>query len=433
MKASITTLTICLLLTVTKSNAQWQETSLRTDVNSSYWITKLYYDNDIFWAGSRSRVYKSEDKGKSWSEVTSGGINVTQTDVKDIIKLGDYVYVAFGGNGNKQIYRTNNAGQTWSLDTAGHTPFQHVTNFYTHQDYVVAKLETNFVLYKKNADAQWTTLSVPESRFNTPATIFSKGDTLILTSGQPAPAMALTTDMGQNWTVRATDWGPVLPANGDWTFGVWHGKHNKQQMFGTHRGFTTTTPLKYIYHFINTYDGMETFDTVSFNSSGLVTMWLHNDDVYAGFQRSNSELANRIMHSADKGQSWTDITGNMLDFVQFNHLPVSSVEVIDGVVFVAGNQDGVLSHGNAVSIDKRDSEALGITVYPNPAQRVIAIAGATPGTRMEIRNSLGQVQFHSTLQQANAYIDVSALGSGLYIINFTTKDGKTANTKFVKE
>lgn len=430
MKAPICTLVIT-VLSVLQANAQWRETSLKTDVNSNNGITKLYYDNDVFWAGSRSRVYKSEDKGNSWTNVSTG-IDVLQTDVKDIIKLDNYVYVAFGGNGNKQIYRTNNNGQSWSLDSAGHTQFQHVTNFYTHQDYVVAKLETNFVLFKKNTDSEWSTFSIPDTRFNTPQTIFSKGDTLVLTSGQSTPGMALTTDMGQTWTFRNTNWGADLPANGDWTFGVWHGKQNKQQMFGTHRGFTTSPPLQYIYHFVNSYDGMQSFDTISFNSSGLVNMWLQDDDLYAGFIRSNSELENRIMHSSNRGQSWTDITGNMLDFVQFKHLPVSCIEVIDGVVFVAGNQNGVLTNGTTVGISNKQQNKSSISVYPNPTKNSIMVKGIERNSEISIFNALGQSVYHSKNLQAQS-IDVSLLPLGIYVLHCQDIDGSMTQTIFVKE
>ena len=412
-----------LLLSASAVSAQWQETSLRTTVNSTSGISTLYYDGNILWAGSLSRVFKSENKGETWTETTSGGINVLQTNVQAIIRLDDYVYVAFGGNGNKQIYRTNDEGKTWELDMDGYSQSQHVTHFYTHKEFVVAKLETNNVLYKKNSDTEWSKLDVQDSRFNTPVTIFSRGDSLVLTSGQNGPAIALTDDMGETWTYRTVDWGNDLPSNGDWMSNVWHGKHDKSQMYGVHRGFTTTPRLAYVYSFVKSGDAMNSFGVVTGHESygsTLNTMWISDNDVYMAFSKSV------VIRSTDGGQTWIDLSNNILSFVQYTHLPVTAMEVIDGRLFVAGNQNGVLVYESEVTSMADLSYGNSISFYPSPASEIVTVENLPAGSDLSILDISGNEVYNTTTSDSNITINISGLDNGLYILRAGNKDNITS-------
>lgn len=417
---------LSLLIVTLNANAQWQETSLRTTVNSSHFISKLYYDGNVLWAGSLARIYKSEDKGSTWTEV-SAGINAPQATVKDIIKLDNYIYVAFGGNGNRQVYRTNDAGQNWEIDTAGWVGIFFATNLYTYQDYLIAKLETNLILYKKNSDTQWTTLTVPDSRFYSPNTIFSKGDSLVLTSGQSGPALALTTDMGQTWTTRSVTWGLGLPSNGDW-YGantVWHGRYNKEEIFGVFRGFVTTPSLSYVYDFVKTTDGMITFDTIRGYdfSSDINTMWINNQDVFIGFYGSE------VIHSTDGGQTWSDITDNLHSFVQWMHLPIQSLEVVDGNIFLSGNQNGVLMRATTTGI-ANITPTSEITLYPNPASNIVTINHTPIGSMLTITDITGKLVYNTAITNSQHTINTTDFENGVYIIKVIT-DKAILNKKLI--
>jgi photosystem II stability/assembly factor-like uncharacterized protein len=411
---------LVLSLLALSAQAQWSESTLRTTMNSSYMITALHYDGTVLWAGSRSQVYNSLDGGTTWNNV-SAGINALQTDVKAIQKLGNYVYVAFGGNGNKQIYRTQDNGQNWALDTAGHSQFQHVTNFYTHKDYLIAKLETNFILYKKNTDAQWSTLQVPDSRFITPVCVFTKGDTLVIPSGQGTPSMALTTDMGQNWTIRATNWGPDLPANGNLVFNAWLGKYSSQQLFGFHQGFVTTPSLRQVNSFIKSYDGMETFTAISgFDSTETIqAMWAHNNTLFMGQSRSI------VYRSNDGGSTWTNITGNITQFVPFLHLNIIAMELVNGKLFVAGNSNGLLVYETGLVSTPELQPQAGWMVLPNPARDFLKIDHLPNATDVKIFNAYGQMLLHQTNTLGAFETSTANWPRGMYLIQVTAAGRST--------
>lgn len=407
--------------------AQWTESTLRTSMNSTYAITALHYDGTTLWAGSRSQVYNSLDGGTTWNNV-SAGINVLQTDVKAIKKLGNFVYLAFGGNGNKQIYRTQDNGQTWSLDTAGHTPFQHVVEFYTHKDYILARLESNFILYKKNTDPQWSTLNVPDSRFITPVCVMSKGDTLLIPSGQGTPSVALTTDMGQNWTVRNANWGPLLPANGNLVFKAWLGKSNSQQFFGFHQGFITTPSLQQVNNFVKSYDALQTFSIPSgFDpTEGIEAMWLSNNTVFMGQSR------NIVYRSDDAGATWTNITFNIAQLVPFSHYNIKSMELVDGKLFVAGNSNGLLVYETGLVSAPDHQQEPGWSIAPNPARDYLSITNLAKGADVKIFNSYGQLLLHQTNIQGPFLCPTALWPQGLYLV-YVTFGNQTSLQKVLVE
>lgn len=407
----------------TALSAQWHESSFRSSMNNSSTVTTLYYDGTLLWAGSRSQVYNSADKGVSWSNVTSGGITVNQADVKAIIRLNEYVYVAFGGNGNKTIYRSNDNGQSWMPDMEGYTQFQHVTHFYTYNDYIVGKLETNAVLYKKNSDKSWSTLAVPDSRFASPATIFTKGDSLVITSGQSGPAIALTTDMGQNWKIRSTSWGNDIPANGDWHLPVWHGRFNSGQVYGVNRGFVTSPRLEYVYNFVSSDDGMTTFTKKNtfFQTETISTMWIHNNEIFVAYSRSN------VWHSSDGGLTFTDITANLKSFVQYLHLPILSMEVVDNKLFIAGNQNGILVYELVTSVDSHPT--IGVLSTVISGKYLLSTFGES--ALYQIFNLNGKLKYSGQVQGMNQEIDIRHLPGGMYILHVES-EGKTSVHKLIK-
>ncbi|NEN25634.1 T9SS type A sorting domain-containing protein [Cryomorpha ignava] len=74
-----------------------------------------------------------------------------------------------------------------------------------------------------------------------------------------------------------------------------------------------------------------------------------------------------------------------------------------------------------------------IRVYPNPAHEVVYINNASPGTRIDVINAVGQNLGSSILQSNNAKINVSSLPSSVYLLQFTGSDGKMGYARFVKE
>ncbi len=401
-------------------HAQWEQVSMPDTLVGNN-VTKLYYDGSTFWAGGWSRICKSEDKGDSWTSASTG-INVIQGHVKDIIKVDNYVYACFGGNGNHQVYRTNNGGDNWEVDTAGWIGFFYATKLYRHGAYVVALMESNIVLYKTNSDAKWSKLNVPDDRFMTPRTIFSIGDTLVLEDGQNGPALALTTDMGQTWTIRDINWGPGIPENGGFLpTQVFHGKEKTDHIFGVYKGHDgNVTPYKEVFAFLSTTDGMSTFQTVNLgfeNDAPLNTMWINNQDIYVAIQGANSDTLKKILYSNDAGTTWSDRTENMYSFVQYKHLPVSSIEVVNGVVFIAGNQPWILKYGkDNVSTENVYGLKNDVRLHPNPAKDRLILSHLKNGSLLSIMDLSGKVLYQSIATNTYEIVNISNFTNGIYIV-----------------
>ena len=123
------------------------------------------------------------------------------------------------------------------------------------------------------------------------------------------------------------------------------------------------------------------------------------------------------------------------------------MDAIIGVLYYGFNQYAVKPRNNddlvgfSVELDTtdypeivsvQDFKALGMRFYPNPVTSVInvEVENNAQGT-CTVRSLDGRVVAESVLLE-NTTVDVSALMSGLYILEFTSKEGHKASAKFVK-
>jgi len=123
------------------------------------------------------------------------------------------------------------------------------------------------------------------------------------------------------------------------------------------------------------------------------------------------------------------------------------MDAIIGVLYYGFNQYALKPRNNddlvgfSVELDTtdypeivsvQDFKALGMRFYPNPVTSVInvEVENNAQGT-CTVRSLDGRVVAESVLLE-NTKVDVSALMSGLYILEFTSKEGHKASAKFVK-
>ncbi|MFT4061148.1 MAG: T9SS type A sorting domain-containing protein [Edaphocola sp.] len=109
-----------------------------------------------------------------------------------------------------------------------------------------------------------------------------------------------------------------------------------------------------------------------------------------------------------------------------------------GVSIVVYNSCGIIVYykevatgGGGTGIDGIDP-ASSVSIYPNPANESILIEGAGRGTVVALYNAIGQQVLSTTIAQDKQPVDVSGIGSGTYIIRFTTKEGRQGSVKMVK-
>ena len=76
--------------------------------------------------------------------------------------------------------------------------------------------------------------------------------------------------------------------------------------------------------------------------------------------------------------------------------------------------------------------AAAFTIYPNPAQNLITISGATSAAHLIIRNSIGQVVHQQKADAGDTYVDIATWPTGIYSVVADNKKGSTTRT-FVKQ
>lgn len=109
-----------------------------------------------------------------------------------------------------------------------------------------------------------------------------------------------------------------------------------------------------------------------------------------------------------------------------------------GVSIVVYNACGILVHykevttGAGTSVRDRDL-ASAVSIYPNPSSESIIIEGAGQGTAVELFNTIGQRMFGTTVTSERQSIDISSLSNGMYLIHFTTKEGRKGSVKMMKQ
>jgi hypothetical protein len=96
--------------------------------------------------------------------------------------------------------------------------------------------------------------------------------------------------------------------------------------------------------------------------------------------------------------------------------------------------DQTYTYSHMVSVNRQTSEAA--MLFPNPVKSILRVALAQPcdATSYTITDAAGRTRKNSKVSGCNELaIPVENLGSGLYIIQIKTKDGKSVNLKFMKE
>ncbi len=74
-----------------------------------------------------------------------------------------------------------------------------------------------------------------------------------------------------------------------------------------------------------------------------------------------------------------------------------------------------------------------IKLYPNPAQAMLTIGNATPGTRLAVINAMGQQLQSAVLLSTPSQLDISKLPPGVYLLQLTDGNERIGYARFVKE
>ena len=182
--------------------------------------------------------------------------------------------------------------------------------------------------------------------------------------------------------------------------------------------------------------------------------WTVADDVNASFANS-TKVQSGVKNGNNNSSLWVSVVAHdtfaLIDGLM--EVPVveatkdMDMDAIIGVIYYGFNQYALKPRNNddlvgfSVELDSTDYpeivsvqrfKELGMSFYPNPATSVInvTIENNAQGT-LRVRSLEGRLVAESVLL-ASTTVDVSALNNGIYIIEFTSKEGRRASAKFVK-
>jgi hypothetical protein len=182
--------------------------------------------------------------------------------------------------------------------------------------------------------------------------------------------------------------------------------------------------------------------------------WTVANDVNSSFANS-TKVQSGVKNGNNNSSLWVSVVAHdtfaLIDGLM--EVPVveatkeMDMDAIIGVIYYGFDEYALKPRNNddlvgfSVELDSTDYpeivsvqsfKELGMSFYPNPATSVInvTIENNAQGT-LRVRSLEGRLVAESVLL-ASTSVDVSALTNGIYIIEFTSKEGRRASAKFVK-
>ena len=108
-----------------------------------------------------------------------------------------------------------------------------------------------------------------------------------------------------------------------------------------------------------------------------------------------------------------------------------------GNMYIAdGNNFRIRKVTDYLSVASAQVTSGSVQAYPNPAHNIVYVAVSSSLTGQEqvvLMNAVGQEVYHAPLLLNKQPIDISALASGVYMLQITNNSGEKKVVKIVKE
>ncbi|MEH6681124.1 MAG: T9SS type A sorting domain-containing protein [Sediminicola sp.] len=151
-------------------------------------------DNKLFAGTSANGLFRSDDNGGSWTEINTGIDALNAMDIKEIVNVGDTLYIATGGG----VYSSGNNGANWVRILDPGTNKSADALAYNNGIFACSVAGTGMYL---SSDRGETWNMVPAIGLNTDTSytsILMEGQKII--SATANGELFFSTDLGENWT-----------------------------------------------------------------------------------------------------------------------------------------------------------------------------------------------------------------------------------------
>lgn len=196
--------------TVNAGNS-WQHLPFQDTVFSTADIIDMHFPSDdvgyivfrAFDSGLHAKVYKSTDAGQNWTNVTPPNMNLG-TGLMDVYFANEDSGLVCSGN---ELYRTINAGQSWSRDTfhlyGGPTEFDFNQNHFGIMGGWDGTFNyKGFIYYTSDLGLNWDTLKLWSYQSQILEVEVTENNTAYAISGgsfNNGPTLYKSTNNGQSW------------------------------------------------------------------------------------------------------------------------------------------------------------------------------------------------------------------------------------------
>lgn len=360
----------------------------RFDENTIYAVSSLYN-------GSGLNIKKTIDNGTTWTEQNT---NTTEASFRAIGSNGTSVFMV--GNDGKLI--TNNGTDTWSTIPLGiSTPLRDI--YFVNENVGFLTSDDAIIFKTTDGGTTWANLNPTISGVGTIANIYFLNENKGFVCG--FNYLQLSEDGGQTWEYVDG----FTPSQGNFQL-------NAIQFLDDNVGYICgDVGLMY-----RTDDGGATWALQTTNTTeSLQDLKFISENI--GFACG---FGGTILRTEDGGSTWTPMTASISENFR-------AIDFNGNKGFMTSQFGSILSYAEPLSVSEFSNNAF--LLYPNPASQSInfQVNKNINVAYFEIIDLQGRI-FQKGSEIKNG-LNISDLGSGVYIINLKTVENENFTKLFIKK
>lgn len=368
---------VCVLLCL-KTSSQWIQ--VNNGMGNNRFVPSLVSSGNSIIAGIRyNGIYKSTDYGISWAQTFS----LPDSSVYSLAANGNNIFagLAFIGNGGSGVYRSTDAGSTWSLvGLSG----RNIISLAVYGDTVYAGTNGLFGVYRStNNGIIWSQTSLN----NLDIRSFVKSGNIIFAGSGQDSGVYKSTNNGENWTHTSLNYRSIisLAANGNFIFAGAAGNNGV---------FKST-------------DSGVTWTQTSLDNRQVYSIEIYGNNILAG------TLSTGIYVSNDNGNNWHQrnegfgVNPTILSFCILNNYLFAGTQ--DSSIYRRPINDFLGITQISIEVPLRFSLAQN---YPNPFNPTTKIRFAIP------KQSLIRLTIYDVTGRAIAILVSEELKTGTYEVDW---------------